>query len=163
MFQNLAGNPKATDVVLSELTRCGISSQHIDPVGEVPSAAMGVLGKFTFRRKWHYYRVEGPVPVSVAWELYDNPVGKQDIRVCCHCGCPAPTPEWVIYRTLDGKLVRPLAIREKLAEWMKPEELEEIVFDDDTSDYQGCIETYDIDSELGLYIFVETLKRHRLV
>lgn len=53
----------------------------------------GRLGPFTFARLWYYWHVSGPVPLPVAIELYEHPVGRQDVRVAGHCGRPPPQ-EW---------------------------------------------------------------------
>jgi hypothetical protein len=48
------------------------------------------VASFRFRRAWYYWMVSGYVPLNVAMEMYADPVGKKDIRVDGHCGCPSP-------------------------------------------------------------------------
>jgi hypothetical protein len=54
---------------------------------------------FVFCRAWYYWVVIGLVPLYVANELYENPIGKKDVRVSGHCGCPSPI-EWIKNRHL---------------------------------------------------------------
>ena len=72
------------------------------PKSEVPYHIIGNLGdgKVIFRRAWYYWMVKCRVPLKVANKLYEDPIGKIDIRVVGHCGCPAPK-KWV--ENIDGK------------------------------------------------------------
>jgi hypothetical protein len=94
-MKNLAGNNNCDTFIKKELKLAGVPVVHVyfEHPHEVPFTVIGKLGDFTFRRAWYYWVVNGPVPMSVAIELYNNPIGRKDIRVDGHCGCPAPD-EW---------------------------------------------------------------------
>jgi hypothetical protein len=94
-MQNLAGNKKADEYIRRELERARISVALADPHNfEVPFTIIGRLGDFVFTRAWTYWVVVGRVPFDVAEELFSDPVGRTDIRVTGHAGCPSPA-EWV--------------------------------------------------------------------
>ena len=57
---------------------------------EVPYHIIGILGNYTFKRAWYYWVVRGEVSKKIAKKLYKEPIGKRDVRVGGHCGCPPP-------------------------------------------------------------------------
>ena len=100
-MQNLAGVATCDEIIRTELTTADITV--VDGAfaqGEVPYSLTGVLeskyGIITFERAWTYWIISGRVPIHVAKALYNNEVGKKDIRVEGHCGCPHPS-EWAEY------------------------------------------------------------------
>jgi len=120
---NLAGRQDCDTYILTELAGAGIDAQaERNNRSEVPYGFIGRVGDFTFRRAWYYWVVSGSVPLAVARELYANPIGKEDVRVAGHCGCPPPD------------------------EWERG----------------GFVDTYHIDSQAGLNLFVATLRKHGL-
>lgn len=171
-MKNLAGNKDCDVEVELELTRCGIEIIWNQPRnGEVPSSLRGALGKFTFKRAWYYWMVDGLVPLAVANELYKDPVGSTDIRVNGHCGCPAPGEpggqiSWRHHET--GKILMTRAswddvqilIRANPEIAMSTDKY--LPCDDPTAEGEGFIEFYHIDTEVGLRIFADTLKKHNL-
>ncbi len=94
-MKNLAGDRSADAVLRAELEACGIESVStgMNPNAEVPASYIGTLGSFKFYRCWYYWAVEGPMPLTVANEMYQHPDGRRDVRVAGHCGCPPPS-EW---------------------------------------------------------------------
>lgn len=105
-MQNLAGHPNATALCAQELTRAGIPTVPVPPAKagaarEVGSQVAGRLGSFTFERAWYYWVVSGPMPLEVARRLYEDPVGREAVRVAGHCGCPPPD-EWAVWRDPSG-------------------------------------------------------------
>ena len=170
-MQNLAGKKDCDTFIERELVRCGIEVVLNQPRdGEVASSLRGQLGAFQFKRAWRYWMVEGDVPLSVARELYNDPVGKEDIRVSGHCGCPAPDDgHWAIWKAEDGRVVvatdHEAKLRELVGNGTLPEAvLSEYVFSDDPKSMgaKAYITSYHIDSEVGLRIFADTLKKHQL-
>jgi hypothetical protein len=144
-----------------------------DPKGEVESRVRGQLGPYSFRRAWKYWVVNGDVPLDVARELYSDPVGETDIRVAGHCGCPAPAYPWVQWKTEDGRMVLSIEQQKCSKEYVASggflakvaqQILDTCTFSDDPVSVgaKGYVTLYHIDSELGLYIFVQALKRHEL-
>jgi hypothetical protein len=85
---------------------------------------------FLFDRRWYYWSVKGKVPLEVAQEMYANPIGRKDVRVAGHCGCPEP----------------------KIGE-----------YGTDWDNGRWVVSCYHIDSQEGLNLFVETVKRHGLL
>lgn len=182
-MRNLAGpedRTHATDYFTDELERCGIEVVRYDGphTGEVQSQVYGKLGDWTFRRAWYYTVVKGPTPLSVAKELYENRVGRNDIRVAGHCACPPPEDPWVTWRDkISGKEIARPSEREKVVGYINKADTESGVrmwtsmlekMDNeyewgDPADGVPTIDSYHIDSELGLYVFVQTLKAHNLV
>lgn len=175
-MKNLAGDVDCDREIRRELTRARIDivkgerSTH-----EVAASLTGKLGPFTFQRAWYYWVAKGPTPLDAARELFADPVGKTDVRVAGHCGCPPPEHPWVEYYDADGKRValdpggkereqyRRLVERghlelEGLAayHWVdSPEER-------DAVSVRAVVESYHIDTEAGLRLFVDTLRKHGL-
>lgn len=169
-MRNLAGQTDCDVHIRSELQRCGIEIVEGAPNGaEVNARLTGRLGPFTFTRAWYYWVAYGPVPLTVAREMYGHPVGRTDIRIAGHCGGPPPEHPWVKHYDADGlELVhdpdgRQLAECLKLAERHASmrAELRRLRFVPDAAAAaaRSVVETYHIDTELGLYLFVEALKR----
>lgn len=169
-MKNLAGNKDCDKEIERELTRCSIEVVPDQPrVGEVPSSLLGKLGLFTFFRAWYYWVVRGDMPLKIAQELYNDPVGKTDIRVCGDCSCPAPEGVFITWRDKDGKVLLSTIQREALLitcgenNPIVKKVLEEYRFvDDPAAEGSGFVVSYHIDTELGLRIFADTLKRHGL-
>lgn len=110
-MENLAGRQDCDQFIEQELKRAMIKvvklSKPLD--AEVPASIIGRLGSFKFERAWYYWTVKGRVPLCVAKELYKDPVGRTDIRVAGHCGCPRPRNPWVEWFGDDGKQLLPLS------------------------------------------------------
>jgi len=88
---NLAGRDDCDQYIVEELVCVKIKVVRGERMaGEVPASITGILGPFVFERRWAYWAVKGPMPLRVAEELYADPIGKTDIRIAGHCGCPAP-------------------------------------------------------------------------
>jgi hypothetical protein len=162
--------------VETELLRCGIEVVHGDrSKGEVPASITGRLGSFTFSRAWYYWVVSGNVPLEVAKELFADVVGATDIRVNRNCTCPAPEGYNIEWLSLDARKVASLEDKKKFAEWAAKEAdspfkvigedgLKIYEFSDDPASIgaKAYITSYHIDSELGLRIFADTIKKHGL-
>lgn len=128
-MKNLAGNKDCDDSVEVELRRAGIEVvSGAKSNGEVSTIITGQLEQFTFVRAWRYWMVRGHVPLVVARELYENLIGKTDVRVVGHCDCPPPE-EYAVH--LDGG--------------------------------ERFVTSYHIDSQAGLQLFADTLRKHKLV
>lgn len=169
---NLAGpnHERNNKAILEELERVGLSpsSYEVRPNQEVVTDFYAKWNGITFTRAWYYWVAHGPVSLDVAKSLYATPVGKKDIRVCGHCGCVAPESPWVTWldRATNKKIIPTKNLQElaKLSPvmeetWAKEFKEEHIFHDDPASlDAFGYIDNYHIDSELGLYLFVQAIK-----
>ena len=174
-MKNLAGDANCDREIVHELRRSMIPSVPYDgKLGEVPSRLRGKLGPFEFWRAWYYWVVHGPLPLAIAHELYEDPVGRTDVRVDGHCGQPPPEAPWVKWYLPDGKQVLPM---EQKAEWEKyrtseSEFMRKLVADnahkyawhDDPASIGAVafINCYHIDSEVGLRLFCDTVRKHGL-
>jgi hypothetical protein len=179
-MRNLAGDKHCDSSIRDELEAAGVEivegerSKH-----EVAASLTGRLGEFTFRRAWYYWEVMGPLPVSVAEELYADTIGKKDVRVAGHCGCPPPEFPWAQYFDADGKELRPKdsddfrkleAIRTgeyKPSGMMKGiyEDIEaKCHFVDDLKAVaaRAIVPGYHIDSLPGLILFCDAVRKHVL-
>lgn len=170
-MKNLAGRSDCNESIEHELTKCRIEIIRNQPQeGEVPSSLRGKLGNFVFFRAWRYWIARGNVPLEVAKELYDDPVGKEDVRVQGHCGCPAPVEPWIIWLDKDGYRLLPISYRAKLVrEHGEGSTLVKLLDESDfrlvdslESEGKPFIPVYHIDTEVGLRLFADTLKKHGL-
>lgn len=93
-MENLVGHPDRDRIIEEELMVCRIDPVHLErPNGhEVNASVQGKLGDIRFVRGWYYWIVDGHVPLFVAQRLYEDPLGRRDVRVNGHCGRPAPNP-----------------------------------------------------------------------
>lgn len=97
-MRNLAGSTTAhTDAYIEdELAEANIPAfRSKASKGEVPASLRGEHGPYRFERVWYYWVVHGPVPVELAWEMYEDPRGRYDVRIAGHCGCPEPVDPWI--------------------------------------------------------------------
>lgn len=166
-MRNLAGNDRAINdqYILKELTRCGIPAETFDcGRAEVQCTLRGRLGPAVFTRAWTYWIVDTHMPLHLARRMYEHPVGVTDIRVAGHCGCPAPVDPWIEWH--DPETDKKYAKMKDADDMFKfknnhPEMFEkfmnEHMFHDDPASVGavGTIDSYHIDSELGLYVFVQ--------
>lgn len=181
---NLAGRNDSDRYVALELDECGVPIQvDRNAEGEVPTILYGLLPAgvsqpdFVFRRAWYYWVVQGQVPLDVALELYEDPVGRRDVRVNGDCTCPPPEYPRVTYIGEDGRPVRvPQASdRESFARYDRGESSElmsqavekvrrENIFVDTDDEMRArsvdaYVDLYHIDTQEGLNLFVTTLRR----
>lgn len=126
------------------------------------------LGDFVISFYHYYYTVEGLVPLNVANELYRNRIGRTDIRVAGHCGCPPPR-KWQ-EKFKDGKRAITQKEYEKILgfecgkNWKETVESKYVSLSDE--EYEAApsyITSYHIDSELGMYIFLQTLSKYNII
>ena len=145
-----------------ELKLAGINVVEKETKGEVPTKYIGELEGFTFERAWYYWIVKGNVPLELANEMYENPIGKKDVRVTGHCGCPAPE-ECARKMDLNGK---ELCNKSELDD-IKSEKIKKALIDDPklkwvddkSKNGQLFVTSYHIDSWQGLKLFADTVKR----
>ena len=88
--------------------------------------------RYTFSRAWTYWVCSGPVPLTIAKELYSTEVGKNFVRVKGDCTCPPPE---------DPRL--------------EP-------YDGPYGTEGSAVYLYHIDTVEGLKLFVDKLKEYKL-
>ena len=162
-MRNLAGQKDSDIWCAAELTAARILIDRVErPYGEPQTRVIGTLGGIEFRRAWYYWVARGRVPLDVAQRLYEDPVGRKEVRVAGHCGCPPPE-EWadwfdgddVVVLDPNGEQERDydMLIRKgALTTEDKPR------FAKSTDGLQGYITIYHIDSEAGLRLFADAVR-----
>lgn len=169
-MKNLAGDRECDQTIVLELERAMIDIIRVDePSSEVPSRLRGKLGPIALSRGWAYWIADGPIPLAVALELYEHPIGRRFVRVVGVGVGAAPHGIQVAWYTSDGARVYPTAqeagYRRALETCAEASTmLGPIVFHDrpTTIGASGYINRYHIDSEDGLQMFVSTLRRHSI-
>lgn len=177
-MENLAGNKNCDVQIRKELAKAGVDVVQLPASlkAEVPASIIGQLPGFKFHRAWYYWVVGGQVPLNVAKELYEDPNGREDVRVAGHCGCPPPE-EWAEHFDQDGKRLYPLTAETDLIRWEKAAEkskmMEEAIretrantryVEDPVKEaVRSVVSSYHIDTQEGLNFFVATLRKHGVV
>mgnify|MGYP001617897671 CR=1 FL=1 len=164
-MRNLAGDRECDTSIEYELRRAKIDIVHGERSSrEVPASLTGKLGPFTFVRAWSYWMVAGFVPLAVAKELHADPVGCTDIRVDGHCGCPSPETKLELIAR-DGRKVINVSLRSEFERILPEQGLpKEFIYSDDPAagGTQAGVTNYHIDSEVGLRLFADTIRKHGL-
>ena len=162
---NLAGSKDSDIHCAAELTTAGIEIVPVEkPYGEPQTKLTGKLGGITFRRAWYYWAATGRVPLDVARRLYEDPIGRRDVRVAGFAGNTPPEPPWVEYFDGDVMVILDPDGQEE-AEWdrlAKKGLLRSISkprFAKTTDGLQGYITTYHIDTAEGLRLFADAVRK----
>lgn len=165
---NLAG-VESNCQITKELNQAGIPIvAHEEMLNTEPITNLsGQLGSFTFTRAWYYWIVGGLVPLETAKKLYQNPIGRKDIRVAGHCGCPPPE-EWIkpseeVQEQIQLQLGYrdDMDIKDKIDFWLNKNNQKK--FNEECKKYPQYVHWYHIDSQEGLNLFVKTLKENEIV
>lgn len=116
----------------------------------------------------YYWIANGKVPAEVAEKLYNHAIGRPDVRVAGHCGCPAPK-KWVEWFDSNGvRLANNDELKPYLNEdgsrknpesiiWLSLDDPKYKWVDDPSKEGKGFITLYHIDTVEGLLFFVVTL------
>lgn len=169
-MRNLAGDKHSDASIADELEAAGIEIVKVPAYGEPRATLAGRLGRFEFHRAWYYWAVSGPMPISVALELYDDPIGVKAVRSGGHCGCPNPLTYGVRWYTPDGKPIysekfTPAQRESKVVGPIIDKIESECVHAEYPSTYPGAVgivDCYHIDSARGLRLFADTIRKHGL-
>jgi hypothetical protein len=168
-LKNLAGDQHCDREIRRELERARIEIVEGERTrSEVPYTVTGYLNGWTFRRAWYYWVAEGQLPLEAAQKLYADPVGKSDVRVDGHCGCPPPEDPWVAYFDADGWRLCSDPDGKHAEQWASmqskgfipslEEKRQRFVPDAAAVAARTVVEAYHIDSEVGLRLFADTLR-----
>jgi hypothetical protein len=176
-MKNLAGNKLCDDIISTELIRCKIPLRKLDKIAEhseVPYTVYGELSRFTFKRAWYYYVIEGYMPLHLAEIIYADPVGKTDIRADGHCGCVPPIELAHWFNKFTGRRLHKLIEKEqaeKILATLTDEdkklsvyiELKKFLTEREFVERPdlvgtGYISCYHIDTEIGLRLFADTIQ-----
>lgn len=150
-LENLARRyyePDADKKVKEELTAAGIPVLSLmnSADGEVKTYYIGLLNGFIFQRAWKYWVVKGNMPLDVAEYIYYNHK-ELEIRAAGDAGNPNPRDFAVdpIYKKY---------CREQYKNGKNPDKTKK--------EYQynpRYIQMYHIDTEEGLKVFADTVKK----
>lgn len=196
-MKNLAGVRNCDLTIRAELEEARVPILDIGATsgGEVPFSLIGLLPSptrphgstigdpFAFRltRAWYYWVAKGRVPLDVAHVLYEHPIGRKDVRVAGHCGCPPPEAPWISYVAADGRNVLLLNEDDQalfaqldrheldgtLAKVLAGMRVEHhlVTTEEERAKLAtfGFIDSYHIDSQEGLNLFVTTLREFGVV
>ena len=108
------------------------------------------------------------MPLKWAQELYEDPIGKTDVRVAGHCGCPAPVSPWLEWIDDNGVKLVPQdqydefvrVFKDKVPEIMKEQNFR---FSEDLErDGKAYVNCYHINTQEGLRLFADMIL-HRLI
>jgi hypothetical protein len=120
----------------------------------VPKKRIGSIEIIRMRRQ--FWIARGPVPLAVAHELYEDVVGRRDVRVDNDLTRPPPTEKHVTWYTMDG--VRVLPTKEART---VPVNLGAVIYHDRPAEIaSGFVSLYAIESEAGLQLFEAVLRKH---
>lgn len=165
-MKNLAGSPDADKTIREELAIAkvpGVVELPSPMRGEVPTKLVAVFDHggqhYTFSRAWYYWAAHGRVPMSIARQLYAEHRG--DVRAGGDCACRPPETwaHWhaggkeIVAKDQEEKL-------DKLAHLLPPDTKTGYIFSDAPETIPGAVQTvdtYHIDSQLGLCRFIELL------
>lgn len=170
---NLAGVPaeKATEQARRELEWARIralpydASRHPEVWAMVKGHISGPQGQLLeLTRAWYYWVVQGPVPLDLARRINRDPCAPH-IRVVGHCDAPPPAHPWVTWYYGDKKVV-PIEQQEELVRVAKALKIPipDVLFLPYAANHEpniegayGVIESYHIDSLVGLRVFADLL------
>ena len=138
-----------------------------DPTDHVRSEDARWIGPIEISRGNYYWVARGPVPLAVARELYDHPVGRIHVRVDGNGMSPAPVGKHVRWYTSEGLRVLP-SEEDPSRQSMSPVLQEawdryrhRVAFHDQPEVVAtACIETYHIDHDDALALFESVLRKH---
>lgn len=162
-MRNLAGSKDSDIWCSAELTAAGIPIEIVEKqYGEPQTRVKGRLGGVEFSRAWYYWIANGRVPLDVAQRLHADPVGRKDVRVAGHCGCPPPE-EWARYYDGDERVcVDPDGKEEAdfdacIASGVLTDE-DKPRFAKSADGLMAHVESYHIDSAEGLRLFADAIR-----
>lgn len=168
-MENVAGlDIDKTDKILEdELKLAGIDIvRHNERIShpEVNTHISGKLNGWEFRRNWYYWVGVGMMPIEIARDIFALEAGKRYIRAGGDCTCPPPD-SYVKVWILGGRKVIPEDEEDKFKKLINDglvsrNILEEYIFSDDPEGIgaNAFVESYHVDTQLGLYILAEKIK-----
>ena len=172
-MQRFTNIPECDEAIRHELKVAGIAAvRGAQALGDEISSVTGQLGPFTFRRAWCHWVVQGLVPLEVAHKLYGDPVARKGLRVGGHAARPAPGQFATVWLDQDGNLRLPLGDKEETRETLAVkypaayQRIEHGARMDFVADpgyaCRGFVDGYHIDTDDGLLMFAEMMRRYGL-
>jgi hypothetical protein len=169
-MQRFMSNPESDEAVRHELQVAGIEcSRGERAAGEVISSVTGQLGGFTFRRAYCHWVAEGLVPLEVALAMHADPAARRGLRVGGHHARPAPGQFATVWLDGDGNLNLPLGDKEETGAALavlyptahrRVERGARVEFVSEPARCgRGFVDGYHIDTDDGLLLFADTMRR----
>ncbi len=173
-MKNLAGDPNAETHIESELSLCGVPIVLLPKHkrGEVPSPIWGKLGNFTFYRAWTYYIVSGMVPFDIAMEIFQTVIGSRYVRAGGDCGPVSPDSYVSGWFAEDGRQVIDIAQKAGFDDFISKgylvrEEVDKKYLFAVPADFPQLgnryVTCYHVDTQEGLNLLLDVLRKHKLV
>lgn len=146
------------------MTRLGVE------VVNVNGADVGHFGPFIIGFRNYYFTVDGPCPLAIAEALYATPVGRTDIRAGGNCTCPEPRTQATYYDADGNDLVSDPGNRQAqewdaalakggpLAAILATVKRPRFVPDAAAMAARAVVNSFHVDSELGLYMLLQALR-----
>jgi hypothetical protein len=172
-MQRFERGAECDEEIRHELRAAGIEAGRGAPPAEgVVSSVTGQVGRFTLRRFWRHWAVDGLVPLEAAREMHADPVARKGLRVGGHHGHPAPGQFATVWLDPQGDLRLPLGDKEEEAGCLaarypaahrQVERGARVAFVADPAlSGRGFVDGYHIDTQEGLLLFAETMGRYGL-
>lgn len=121
---------------------------------EVKTRYIGLLNGFRFYRAWAYWVCCGDMPLSKAQYIYDN-YKNFKIRAGGHCGNVEPA-------TVSYNPIYEQELRNLLDKYDVPEYLEQAKNIVDDKRLPRFVDTYHIDTQLGLCKLAQVIREHNI-
>lgn len=134
----------------------------------VNGAEVGREGPLVIGFHNYYFTVDGPVPLVIAEALYATPVGRTDIRAKGDCTCPHPATRATYYDADGAELVTDPGGRQE-AQWddfvargrLVGERRPHFVPDAKAAAARAVVESFHVDSELGMHLLLQALRAEK--
>lgn len=122
---------------------------------EVKTKYIGILNGFVFYRAWNYWICHGDMPLDIANEIYKK-YKELNIRAGGHCGNELPITQ--SYNPIYEKEMEEYRDKVGLNEFIKT--YKDVIHDDKTQ--PRFVDTYNIDTQLGLCKLAETIRNENV-
>lgn len=122
---------------------------------EVKTRYIGILNGFVFYRAWAYWVCDGDMPLDVANKIYEE-YKDLNIRVGGDCGNVSPITQSYnpVYEEEMAKYRDEVGLNEFVRTY------DEVIHDDKTQ--PRFVDTYHIDTQLGLCKLAETIRKENV-
>lgn len=131
------------------------------------TSATTTIGPIEITWGGDYWIAKGPVPLAVAHELYEHPLGRRAVRINGLGHCPPPQGDEVSWYTAEGARVwssREEAEMQRLPPWITEpwHRLGPMVFHDRPTEIGAIayVELYHIDGDEAFMLFESVLCKH---
>lgn len=166
-FREEDGSPESQEMIREELRAVGIQPLFLN--GESGPIIGGILPGFDLTRACDKWVVKGNIPLAVAMELWENPIGKEGILIHGDSNDPREEAVWL---TSDGRMLMPVEHKTGFIKLMTGEGVPESKINEQfificREEFSGSgaayILGYEIVTHEGLKLFVDTVRKYGLI